>query len=287
MNNIADIENCFNSSPYFGNILSEKRSEKIVLPKVFQILSKFYADENNKDESYREQTAGSHPMTGFWKCRLVSKSWNKAIEEVHQRMERENDTCALTASGHLIKWTVRSFQPAPERSPIRFLTHFSNTHYDNLNDKLKKNPFLGRMVFMYLPLFDTDHEIITGYVRGANEMLRKYGGEIWGCRLVFYSTQHLLHPVNLYRRMAEFIKLMPNLNVLFLKCINDTDPYLTIFRIHIPIDEAEMEIDLGREIAEIEFPFLPNLFFVTSNNLSTVVTDQIRLRNPNAVFMQD
>ncbi len=92
MNKLADIENCSNASPYFGKILKQKRSEKIVLPKVFQILSRRYADEHNKDESYKEQRAGSHQMACFWKCRLVSKSWNKAIEELHQSLENESTT---------------------------------------------------------------------------------------------------------------------------------------------------------------------------------------------------
>jgi len=76
LKNTNDIENCSNSSPYFGRVLKLKRESKIVLPKVFDILGQLYFSQ--KDESYREINTDSipcrrlflakpdpHKMTGF------------------------------------------------------------------------------------------------------------------------------------------------------------------------------------------------------------------------------
>ncbi len=92
----ADIDNCTNTSQVFGHLIQEERERKIVLPTVFAILSKRYYDENNKDESYKETNHESIPwqrpancewplrMTGIWKCRLVCKKQNEAIEKINR-----------------------------------------------------------------------------------------------------------------------------------------------------------------------------------------------------------
>ncbi len=58
--------------------------------------------------------------------------------------------------------------------------------------------------------------------------------------------------------MAELIKLMPNLKVLFFKCLIENDPNLRTFGIEIVPIEAQIDVDY-QEVAGIEFPFLPYL----------------------------
>ncbi len=89
-----DVENCSNASLYFGKVLQTKREEKVVLPKVLTLLGKRYAKSSNIDQAYKDTDFESipwkkrsvsfpHPMAGFWKCRLISKIWNKVIEGIN------------------------------------------------------------------------------------------------------------------------------------------------------------------------------------------------------------
>ncbi len=117
LNKKDDIESCSNASPFFGDLLQKKRERKVVLPKVFGILGKRYCAKKNKDKSFVETKIGSipwklpankkepHQMTGFWKCRLVCKKWNKAIGDLHQnedtghyRMEYDYYAAEITIS---------------------------------------------------------------------------------------------------------------------------------------------------------------------------------------------
>ncbi len=244
MKKLADLENCSFASPYFGSLLKSKRDKKIVLPKVFQILSKRYAQENSQDECYKETNSRSipwkrpvnkliSPMTGVWKSRLICNAWNKAIQDLHQKddyilqrfgIKNYETSSSPNNDSHLRQWAITRFQLSSTLtflSPESFLDNFNGSHFDNLNNKLRKNPFLGRSVSIVLNWYPfTSLQISVAYHQAIKKVLEYFGSELWYCILT--SICRPVHPsdlVNFYKGIVGMVKLMPNLKFLQLEYV--------------------------------------------------------------------
>ncbi len=114
-----------------------QKGMSVLLSEVFEILAKRYADEKNPDRSYKEDNVESlpwkrqadrpiHPMTGILKCRLVSKSWNVAIENLFEDKRAGHYASGLNRPNgiYLNQFTEQNFGSACQPTPQMFIEHF-------------------------------------------------------------------------------------------------------------------------------------------------------------------
>ncbi len=291
-----DIEDCSNSSPFFGSLLEEQRYKEIVLPKVFSILSKLYQD--NSDESFKETNLKSipwnrpptkpeiNPMTNFWKCRLVCKSWNSAIENLHDDGETGHFSMKMDfrnpENANLENWAIDRF--GSDSGAEKFLAHFDPTHFNTLTNQPKKNPFLGRCVQLYYYQNDDANNLHQIFI----EMLRKYGQEIWYFCIFYFHVpgnpdQDVNKMLELYRDIRQFIVHCPKLRV-FRILYNRQPP--ENYDNEVPLDispslepTALETVALTQEIIENPLPKFTNLEYLSTLNLPTPIFNQLLFQN--------
>lgn len=270
----AGIEDCSNASPYFGKLLHGKRSREIVLPEVFSILFNYYQDISKDEDEF-------HPLTDLWKCRLVCKAWNKAIEgflddkdKIYFALKNDLDP----EIQNIEVWVVDSFRN--DSGAETFLAHFNPTHMDLETNQLTKNPFLGRCVHLFYDRDDGEN-----VHHSFMDMLKIYGKEIWYFRLFYHFPPELADEdanrlVELYREIREMIYYMPRLRVFrifYKEQILDDELPLDIRPSLQPTPEETLA--LNREIAQNPLPKFENLEFLVTTDLPTPIFNQLLYQN--------
>ncbi len=276
-----DVENLSNSGPFFKNLLIKNREmvkRDVVLPAVFEILAKKFA--KSKDNSYRETRRSSitwylpkhkpiNKMTGLWKCRLVCKSWNQAIENVLQRKDTvqivqpwySNNPIFTTKNEHLAKYA--NFDLVS--NPSKFVKAFIETHYDDDNNCVTKNPFLGRSVTIELLLNALKNPILVEKRNSTSEFLEKWGREIWYCTINHNDLTPRSEEIEFYRSLRTFLVKMPNLKMLSILCES------------LSLDSGKSEISrLKSEICKSPLPVLPKILYFSCIDLPYPIYNHIR-----------
>ncbi len=276
----TDIENCSNASPFFGDLLREKREREMVLPTIFGILARRYCDEENKDESYKEtdvesipwqrpaQSEKPHRMTPIWKCRLVCKKWNKAIEEIHQNedtghYQMANDFYKAKNYQRGRKWGTDRFEE--ESKVVEFLEHFVATHYSAVRRPVsKKCPFLGRFVEVACNLYVKSKQ--QAYFNRLMEMFDKFGDQVWYVKFCWWYRKSVLEHVEIYKKMKQMLEQMPNLKVL---------------RISYHCFPSKEDLaDLEEEIQRNPFPGRTNLEMISVDQIPGLLCNHLVNQNP-------
>lgn len=203
-------------------------------------------------------------MTGIWKCRLVCKSWNKAIEEVYRKEDAGNYQVVekfkeQKKSELVCEWDTNFFD---EESRVeRFLDHFKVTHYESESLRPKKCSFVNRdVVVEFVGDRGMDHEL---FFESVMNMLRYFGEEVWyfsfncsGCTEV--------GQVYLYRKLVDMAKLMPNMKALRVTSIHHW--------------QWELKA-LEQEFLTNSFPKLANLETITTFEISRLINNHLVNQN--------
>lgn len=292
----GNIESCSSASPFFRHLLQDKWINKLVLPKVFKILAKCYesVDKNDSKSPFMETNVNNmpcqrsqdnddtiKPMTGLMKCRLVCKSWNAAIQSVYETFPRFQFRMDLDQPkrSHIFTYATERFEQQLNLTPQKFLQHFDTTHYNSLEDKPKKNPFLGRCV-SHTNYRNRDD--FQAHFHDTLDILRKYGKEIWYLRLTCYDEIEgpPMQLAEFYREFKQMTELMCNLKLLYISLSRRPgrggDHNLSIPRNWPTANELQA---LKQEICENPFIKLPNLKYLSTEYIPTSVFNEIITKN--------
>ncbi len=162
-------------------------------------------------------------MTPIWRCRLVCKKWNVAIENSFRNEDAGhylNDSGFYTVgNSKLVELGTCSF--SSEFQVETFLQQFKTTHYDGGRRVALKCPFLGRSVEVLTSWYNGDMELHS-LINSLIELLEKFGDQVWyfqfrtrfQCRLS-KSEREVVNedPVYYYKIVRRMVELMPHLKV--------------------------------------------------------------------------
>lgn len=267
-----DIENCSNASPYLGGLLAKKRTAAVVLPQVFEILGQRINDDSN--ESYWESW-GEHVdwitnrMEGLLKCRLVCKSWDKAIEKVFE--EKRLD----------IKYVFTK-----RRYSSGFLEFFAKTHCSSTEGEgvglVIKNPFVGRRVLIAYHIYSLEKfNFLT-----CLQLAELYGREIWYLEVeieFFPDGMPMLPDIDyhdrFYSQLRELVEFTPNLKSLSIRYT--LDRFYAEGRYPNDARDKSYIIQYLEDQFEHPFPTLANMEHLEMDSETQIINIHILHQNPH------
>ncbi len=139
-----------------------------------------------------------------------------------------------------------------ESSVDKFLDHFQATHFDGVGQVWKKCPNLGRAVRVAYRTECWEQGNDQAYWNKLMEMLENCGDQIWYLTF-WWGKGDESDLVDFYRKLKQIVKLMPNLEVLYI-CYHA-----------FPSDEELL--DLEEEILRNPFPEQTNLVMISANGI--------------------
>ncbi len=209
-------------------------------------------------------------MTGLWKCRLVCKSWNKAIEDLHELHNRapfvKSDRVynPIASQDHLARYAHCELNICTYKLIKEF--DQAHAHYDNVKNKnhpsqkITRNPFLGRNVAMYMVLNTERGRSST------RELMEKWGREIWYLTISDFGPD--CDSVEFYLSLRNILFKIPNLRVLNIRCPTERGV----------LGNTTLS-QLEKEIIQNSLPTLSKLLSISFENLPRPIYNHIRLLN--------
>lgn len=237
-----------------------------LFPQVLEILDKrgLLKVDNRRDLS---QVDSQNPLEPMLKCRLVCKSWDKAVQDYIQlhpkyfSMDDENDGsnyyCSPSYPAILNKLT---YYFSSKEDMDDFLEAYGATHSSS-----ERNPFLTRRV----DIDDSENQGCVGeYFKSLMLLLLKYGRHIYHLAL---HLERKLTPITYYRMLEEILDQTPNVRTLKL-CLDLDGDY----------EEGHQELArLAVRIQLAPLPKLEHLVFLKTSDLPSATCQHLLERNGN------